>query len=57
MHMKFHVPWLFLSESVVYFLPLFISFIENHNKDQIIILEKFVVNGLQRLLIYGISKC
>ena len=30
---KFDVPWLFLSESVIYFLPLFISFFKDHNKD------------------------
>ena len=31
--MKFDAPWLFLSESVIYFLPLFISFFEDHNKE------------------------
>ena len=30
---KFDVPCLFLSERVVYFLPLFISSIKNHNKE------------------------
>ena len=32
-HMKFDVPWLFLSESMVYVLPLFISFFKYHNKE------------------------
>ena len=31
-HMKFDVPWLLLSENLVYFLLLFISFFEYHNK-------------------------
>ena len=30
-HIKFDVPWLFTSESIVYFLPLF-RFLEDHNK-------------------------
>ena len=30
--MKFDVPWLFLSESQVYFLPLVISLFEDCNK-------------------------
>ena len=32
-HMKFDVQWLFLSEIVVYVLPLFISVFEYHNKE------------------------
>ena len=32
-HLKFDVPWLFLLETVVYFLPLFNSFIEDRNKE------------------------
>ena len=53
-HIKFDVPWLFLSESVVYSLPLFISFFEDHNISKVlweklsnfksVVLEKFVVN-------------
>ena len=31
--MKFDVPWLFLSENVIYFLPLLISSFEDHNKE------------------------
>ena len=31
--MKFYVPCLFLSESVIYFLPVFISFFEDRNKE------------------------
>ena len=31
--MKFNVPRLFLSENMVYFVPLFIGFIENLNKE------------------------
>ena len=32
MHMKFVVPWLFLSEILAYCLPLLICFYEDHNK-------------------------
>ena len=31
--MKSDVPWLFLSESVIYFLPVFIRFYEDHDKE------------------------
>ena len=31
-HMKFDVPWLLLSEGVVYFLSFLITFIEDHNE-------------------------
>ena len=31
--MKFNFPCIFLSENVVYFLPLFISFFKDHNKE------------------------
>ena len=30
--MKFDVPWIFLSASLAYFLALFISFFEDHNR-------------------------
>ena len=39
-HIKPEVPRLFLSESVVYFLPLFISFFEKNNKECVLIKEK-----------------
>ena len=32
-HMKFDVPWLYLSESVVCILSFFMNFFEDHNKE------------------------